>query len=222
MPLSLALPTPLEYFASLVQSDAQFPLLETAAIPGLPPLSSGLVGFFAYDMVRRGQLLNLLTSEEVETFRRGEDVQRWTWRVLKSLDDDEVFYLETMRRLIDSCQEPYAARGPILNDCAARLDRLRGTPRHPFLAAQVLLVNVATAMRRQAADRARCEAWRLALAAAAGLAADPPPVNPLTGTPFALVVSPTHASVRAIDGRDSGESASVPVVTDTLPEEGRK
>jgi regulator of sirC expression with transglutaminase-like and TPR domain len=31
MPLSLALPTPLEYFASLVQSDAQFPLLETAA-----------------------------------------------------------------------------------------------------------------------------------------------------------------------------------------------
>lgn len=31
MPLSLALPTPLEYFASLVHSDAQFPLLETAA-----------------------------------------------------------------------------------------------------------------------------------------------------------------------------------------------
>lgn len=31
MPLSFALPTPLEYFASLVQSDAQFPLLETAA-----------------------------------------------------------------------------------------------------------------------------------------------------------------------------------------------
>ncbi|MBK7718661.1 MAG: transglutaminase family protein [Simplicispira sp.] len=31
MPLSLALPTPLEYFASLVQSDAQFPLLEAAA-----------------------------------------------------------------------------------------------------------------------------------------------------------------------------------------------
>ena len=31
MPLSLELPTPLEYFASLVQSDAQFPLLEAAA-----------------------------------------------------------------------------------------------------------------------------------------------------------------------------------------------
>src|SRR5699024_5008740 len=28
-------------------------LLETGGIPGLPPLSSGLVGFFAYDMVRR-------------------------------------------------------------------------------------------------------------------------------------------------------------------------
>lgn len=31
MPLSLAIPTPLEYFASLVHSDAQFPLLETVA-----------------------------------------------------------------------------------------------------------------------------------------------------------------------------------------------
>ena len=30
MPLSLALPTPLEYFASLVQSDAEFPLFEAA------------------------------------------------------------------------------------------------------------------------------------------------------------------------------------------------
>ncbi|MDT5247411.1 MAG: anthranilate synthase component, partial [Mycobacterium sp.] len=28
-------------------------VLETATLPGLPPLSSGLVGFFAYDMVRR-------------------------------------------------------------------------------------------------------------------------------------------------------------------------
>jgi anthranilate synthase component 1 len=32
---------------------ATLELLVTAAVPGLPPLSSGLVGFFAYDMVRR-------------------------------------------------------------------------------------------------------------------------------------------------------------------------
>lgn len=40
-------------------------LLETAAIPGLPPLSSGLVGFFAYDMVRRLERLPELAVDDL-------------------------------------------------------------------------------------------------------------------------------------------------------------
>lgn len=40
-------------------------LLETAAIPGLPPLSSGLVGFFAYDMVRRLERLPELAADDL-------------------------------------------------------------------------------------------------------------------------------------------------------------
>ncbi|GJF12587.1 anthranilate synthase component 1 [Mycolicibacterium cyprinidarum] len=40
-------------------------LLETAAMPGLPPLSSGLVGFFAYDMVRRLERLPELTVDDL-------------------------------------------------------------------------------------------------------------------------------------------------------------
>ncbi len=180
------------------------------------------LGMQTYDMVRGGRLLDLLTDEEVETARRGEDRQRWTRRIMQSLDDDEAFYLEAMRALIDSCHEPYAARAPILNEYAARLDRLRDTPRYPFLAAQVLLAHVAPAMRRQAADQARCEAWRLALAAATGDVADPPPINPLTGTPFVLVVSPTQVRVAAIDGRDPGESVSIPVVAAAMRDDGRR
>ena len=40
-------------------------LLETAALPGLPPLSSGLVGFFAYDMVRRLERLPSLAVDDL-------------------------------------------------------------------------------------------------------------------------------------------------------------
>jgi anthranilate synthase component 1 len=40
-------------------------LLETAAVPGLPPLSSGLVGFFAYDMVRRLERLPELVADDL-------------------------------------------------------------------------------------------------------------------------------------------------------------
>jgi len=41
-------------------------LLETAALPGLPPLSSGLVGFFAYDMVRRLERLPELAVDDLQ------------------------------------------------------------------------------------------------------------------------------------------------------------
>ena len=41
-------------------------LLETAALPGLPPLSSGLVGFFAYDLVRRLERLPELAVDDLK------------------------------------------------------------------------------------------------------------------------------------------------------------
>ena len=40
-------------------------LLETASLPGLPPLSSGLVGFFAYDLVRRLERLPSLATDDL-------------------------------------------------------------------------------------------------------------------------------------------------------------
>jgi anthranilate synthase component 1 len=40
-------------------------LLTTAALPGLPPLSSGMVGFFAYDLVRRLERLPELAVDDL-------------------------------------------------------------------------------------------------------------------------------------------------------------
>lgn len=40
-------------------------LLATGAVPGLPPLTSGLVGFFAYDMVRRLERLPDLVTDDL-------------------------------------------------------------------------------------------------------------------------------------------------------------
>jgi anthranilate synthase component I len=41
-------------------------LLSTAALPGLPPLSSGLVGYFAYDMVRRLERLPDIAVDDLK------------------------------------------------------------------------------------------------------------------------------------------------------------
>jgi anthranilate synthase component I len=45
---------------------ATLDLLATAAMPGLPPLSSGLVGFFAYDFVRRLERLPSLVDDDLQ------------------------------------------------------------------------------------------------------------------------------------------------------------
>ena len=44
---------------------ATLELLATAALPGLPPLSSGLVGFFSYDLVRRLERLPQLAVDDL-------------------------------------------------------------------------------------------------------------------------------------------------------------
>lgn len=44
---------------------ATLDLLATAPVPGLPPLSSGLIGFFAYDLVRRLERLPELTVDDL-------------------------------------------------------------------------------------------------------------------------------------------------------------
>jgi anthranilate synthase component 1 len=44
---------------------ATLELLATAALPGLPPLSGGMVGFFAYDLVRRLERLPELTVDDL-------------------------------------------------------------------------------------------------------------------------------------------------------------
>ena len=44
---------------------ATLELLATAPMPGLPPLSSGMVGFFAYDMVRRLERLPELAEDDL-------------------------------------------------------------------------------------------------------------------------------------------------------------
>lgn len=45
---------------------ATLELLETAALPGLPPLSGGMVGFFAYDLVRRLERLPDLAVDDLQ------------------------------------------------------------------------------------------------------------------------------------------------------------
>ena len=184
------------------------------------------MGLHAYEMVRDGQLLNLLTRDEIRLLGKQQDINSFVQTVTRSLDQDELFYLQSMRSIIESCSEPYYHRQPTIDAIATNLNQLRDTPHFPLFAAQVLLLDrepgrrlqaLDQGLRLQALDRARCEAFALALSAATGTTVTPLPVNPVTGKPFELISREEQVEVRAIDGEEDGESFKIPRVIVTLP-----
>ncbi len=63
------------------------------------------------------------------------------------------------------------------------------------MAARLLLIDLQERSELLARDRARCEAWAIALAVAAGEARPDYKTNPLTGKPYGVVILRRKVSV---------------------------
>ncbi len=174
-------------------------------------LGDRALGLHAYEMVRSGQLLSILTQEEIEGLKKDGNLQSFADAVMLSLDDDEWFYLSTMRRVIDGCRKPYYERVSTLEAIPDQLAAVQNTPRYPLFAAHVLLVNLAAGQREQALDRARCEAWVIALKEVTGDPVDPMWINPLTGKPYELLRDDEKIEIRGGDGSDGEKPICVPL-----------
>ncbi|MEX0820073.1 MAG: hypothetical protein WD070_10795, partial [Pirellulaceae bacterium] len=79
------------------------------------------------------------------------------------------------------------------------LELLRNRDNYPFVADQLLLTQLSQGSRLLALDRARCEAWALALHIATNDAPTKSTINPLTGDAFYIEVTETQVVVDAID-----------------------
>ncbi len=120
-----------------------------------------------------------------------------------------------MRRVIDTCDKPFYERVPIFEDIEKRIHDLADTPRYPLFAANVLLPDVATFHREQALDRARCEAWTIALRAAAGKPVGSMGPNPVSGRPYDFARENDFLVVQDVSGKpDAGPSVRVSVLPD--------
>jgi hypothetical protein len=193
--------------------------LVDSAISQWPPdvdawIGDRAMGLHMYEMVRDGQLLNVLTSDEIRGLREERDLEAFVSAVLHSLDEDQWFYLSAMREVIDSCHQPFFQRKHVLKKIRARMAALRDTPRYPLLAARVLLKDLESGHQTQALDRARCEAWSLALAAATGRTVADPWINPVMGEPYRLAITDDAVVIEQLEGDDGDESVRVSIVTD--------
>ncbi|MDP6557360.1 MAG: hypothetical protein QGG71_22030, partial [Pirellulaceae bacterium] len=82
---------------------------------------------------------------------------------------------------------------------------LRDSLAYPLVADLILWKNVQEGQRLQALDRARCEAWSIALAASVGAPRPAYNINPLTGRRY--IIDPRPDKV-IVDGIDPNRGAS--------------
>ena len=143
------------------------------------------LGMHAYELVREGRLLQLAKPEEIEAMGgRAADLAEVA---KQTVNQDELYYLRTMRRILDACSEPYFRRAALFQEIRLDLQQKRNTSEFPLVAGYMLLPSIENGHRLQAKDRALCEAWAVALALGAGLTAPPYQINPLTGQPYKIL-----------------------------------
>ena len=167
-------------------------------------------GLHTYELVRGGYLLSLLTYDELREFRDEVGVEKLAEVVALNVDQDELFYLRTMRDLVDACRKPHYERDKMFRQIESNLELLRERDSYPFIADQLLLLELQQGSRLMALDRARVEAWALALRIASKKSPLESTINPLTGDQFFIDVTETQIVVDAIDPERGLPAAIVP------------
>ncbi len=171
------------------------------------------LGMVLYEAVRDGKLTKQLAPEELERFKKEGIASDLDEAARRHVDSDELYYLETMRRVIASCRRPYYARKQVFAAIRDDLHERQDGTDFPLVAGRLLLAGIEKGHVIQARDRANCEAWTLATALATGV---PPPaegVNPLSGKPYRVVRQDGLVTVYDV-GSGEGEDNPPVIVPD--------
>ena len=170
------------------------------------------LGIHAYELVRAGRLVELLTEDELRRFGEEGILEEFPAAAQRNVNSDELFYLAAMRKIIDACSRPYFEREETLLAIRQQLQQGRNRPQFPLVAARLLLVDIEKGHALQARDRAGCEAWALGLAAASGREPPPYQVSPLWGKKYDVVIGDGLVTVWGAypDEGGIGPSSEVP------------
>jgi len=105
-----------------------------------------------------------LEPNEIDELNQRGILEGYTKRrdLAQIIAKDQVYYLRTMKSLIDECRRPFFQRRTLLNRIYSDLRRLKGTPEEPIIAG-FLLRGITELMEYIAFDRADCEVAFLAM-----------------------------------------------------------
>jgi hypothetical protein len=175
------------------------------------------LGLHAYEMVRRGQMLQLLTDKEGEQFRQENSLAELSDAAQRSVDQDELYYLETMRKIIGCCNQPFYARAAVFDGIDNDLRQRQDTAGYPLVAARLLLPEIRQGHEAQARDRANWQAWALALALATGRDAAAYKANPLSAKDYTQIKQDGLVVVKGIGTAGGGDDSPILVPIPASP-----
>jgi hypothetical protein len=155
-------------------------------------------GLVTYELIRDGYYLSLLEQSEVQRLRDDNLLDATATAVMRNLDGDELYYLQAMRRIIESCQQPYFERAGVLSEIRRELASREQAADYPLVAGRLLLGDFERGPLRQAEDLAQCLAWHVALAAATGDESLGAVASPVTGQPLRVQVTPREVRVAGL------------------------
>jgi len=141
-------------------------------------------GLHFYAMVADGLLEDLLTEEQKGRFDAQSEREEFAATAKRTVETDVLYYLETMRKIIESCRQPYCLREDLFDAISEELQQRRNAADFPLVAGRLLLPDIRQQHADQAQDRANWEGWALALALATGRPLPPHTINPLTGKEY--------------------------------------
>ena len=159
-----------------------------------------------YEVTRAGHLVSMLSAVELSAFVRDKKIRQLKHASSSELDADQRFYLDAMHQVIASCSEgspaaksvPYFRRQQVFTDIEQELTNRTDTASYPMIAGQILLTDLRRSQQVFVRDRARTEAWALALAASLGKPLKRYEINPGTGKPYDVRLMRRLVAVRGV------------------------
>jgi hypothetical protein len=170
---------------------------ETADWPGDAEVWIGerAAGLVVYELVRDGQYLSLLSPQQVKRLEEEHSLEITAQAVMRGIDEDEAFYLWSMRQLIEASHRPYGERLSAIEAIRTELAARESGADYPLVAGRLLLADFETVQRVQGEVSARCQAWLLALQVALGRGQPAKHLSALTGQPYRVEQGPLAVRV---------------------------
>ena len=175
----------------------------------------------SYEAVRKDGLITLMTEADIRELMVNRSLSSLISDATNGADDDELFFLEEMGKIIKSCYEgegaerrpvPYFRRQEVFVELVKAQQRKIDADEFPLVAAKLFLPNIRQGHALQAADRARVEMWTIALAAAIGLPLPEHKINPVNGERYHTTTEPRQILVLDSDGESQSEAKEIVVV----------